>query len=358
MKKNFILFLFLVSLFACEKQKNNIPYYETSINKQVDLYISEVTKEFGIVGAAVAIIKDGEIIHKKYYGKSNLNYNISISDSTSFQLFSTSKIFSSVAIHKLIEEKKLHLDDQLVHYLNDLPKSWRSLKIKNLLTHSSGLPNIVKYDDDSLNVAKKKVYKDPIQFIPGNRFDYNQTNFWLLNRILKKISGKEFSNYIIETQFDKAKNSTIFNGNHSHVLKNRATHYSDYPKQGILRETNYIVPEYLYGASGQNITLDEFIKWNSRFENNKLLTKASKARIFKPFEYNKQANFGYGWEIMKLKEEFSYGFTGSKSTGYRIFPSKKMSIIVLTNGSKKGMSIDKRINKIAEIVNTQSSKNE
>lgn len=356
MRKTSVYLLLSILIFACNKQVKQDNSNINSIEKEIDQYISEASEEYGIVGSAVAVVKDEKIIYKKYYGKSNMDYNISISDSTLFQLFSTSKIFSSVAIHKLVEEEKLTLDDKLEDYLKDLPKSWRNIKIKNLLTHSSGLPDIRFYDKDSLHIAKEKIYKDSIQFVPGIKFAYNQTNFWLLNRILKKISGNEFPSYILKTQFDKTKAVTNFNGNFSHIVINRATNYSDYPKQGILRETDYIVPEFLYGASGQNITLDEFIKWNSRFENNELINEDSKSRIFKQFDYEQHFDFGYGWGIVKLNDEPSYGFTGSKSTGYRIFPNKNMSIIFLTNGSKRGMSIDKRINRIARIVDSELSK--
>ena len=117
--------------------------------------------------------------------------------------------------------------------------------------------------------------------------------------------------------------------------------------------SDYIVPAYLYGASGLNLTLDGFIEWNKKFENNELVNSTSKARIFRQFDFEEHTDFGYGWGIIKQGDEFSYGFTGGKSTGYRIFPSKNMSIIFLTNGSKRGMSIDKRMNRIAEIVNAE-----
>lgn len=356
MKKISFYLILTIVLFACNKEKKQKASTINPLENKIDQYIREVSKEFGIVGIGTAVIKDGKIIHKKYYGKANLAYNISFSDSTFFQLFSTTKIFSSVAIHKLIEEGKLNLEDEISIYLDDLPQAWRNIKVENLLSHSSGLPDMRFYDKDSLQVAKSKIYKDSIQFSLGKKWDYNQTNFWLLDRILEKLEGKKIAEFIKETQFKDFESSTIFNGNFSHIIKNRATNYLDYPKQGILRESDYIIPSYLYGASGQNITLDGFIEWNRKFENNELINQDSKSRIFKQFDFEKHTDFGYGWGIVKLNNELSYGFTGGKSTGYRIFPSKNMSIIFLTNGSKRGMSIDKRINRIAEIVDSELSK--
>ena len=177
MRKTFVYLLLLSTLIIAFKKPDQ-PDNKNSVEQKIDQYINEVTEEFGIVGTAVAVIKNGEIIYKKYNGKANLTYAIPFSDNTLFQLFSTTKIFSSVAIHKLIEDGKLNLEDKISIYLDDLPQTWQKIKVKNLLSHSSGLPDIRFYDQDSLHVAKRKIYADSIQFSSDKKWAYNQTNFW------------------------------------------------------------------------------------------------------------------------------------------------------------------------------------
>lgn len=252
---------------------------DSLLTKKINSYINEISTKNDIPGLALAIIKNGSLIHKKYYGFSNLDYDIPVNDKTKFPLFSTSKIFASVAVHKLIEQNKLKLEDEIAQYLDDLPEDWKNVQVKNLLSHSSGLPEIAVYEREPEDVAKSKVYKDSIKFDAGNKFDYNQTNFWLLNLISKRVSNKTLADHIMENQFLASDSSAVFEGNSLAILKNRATSYSDYPKKGFLRETDYNNPEYLYGASGFNITLNGFVDWDKKFDSNEIINKSSKLRL-------------------------------------------------------------------------------
>lgn len=339
----FLLILFITTnLFSQNTQK-------------LDDYIAIISKENNIPGVALAIIKDGNVIHKKFYGESNLDYDIKVSENTLFPLFSTTKIFATVAIHKLIQEEKISLQDKVSKYLDSLPISWRNIKIQNLITHSSGLPEIAAYERDAESVAKKKVYNDSINFEPGEKFDYNQTNFWLLNRIVHKIEGISLSEYIMKTQFPENEKSALFDGSSSNIVENRATSYWDYPVQGYLRETDYSNPPYLYGASGFNITLSCFIDWNKRFDNNKIINEESKKRLFKPFKYQKPKSYTNGWYMDEINGNISYYYTGSFSTGYKKFIKKDLTIIFLTNGSEKLLRVNSIMKHIAELVDPEFS---
>ena len=119
-------------------------------------------------------------------------------------LHSLTKIFVSTAIFQLIENNQLTLEDYINEHLDDLPTNWGNVQIQHLLSHSSGLPEIVKYGDLPFEQAKNKVYNDDFQFKTGERFGYTQTNFWLLNRLIKKVSSQNLEDYILENQFDSS----------------------------------------------------------------------------------------------------------------------------------------------------------
>ncbi len=164
--KIIFLFTFLaVNFITFGQTKNN------SFDKKIDSYLNEIKIEKEISGIALAIIKNNNLVFKKYYGFSNLDYEVPITDKTIFPLFSTSKIFATVAVHKLIQEKKLNLGDKISKYLTGLPVNWKNIQIKNLLSHSSGLPEIAVYEKEPEEVAKTKVYKDPLKFKKGYNFD-------------------------------------------------------------------------------------------------------------------------------------------------------------------------------------------
>ena len=96
---------------------------------------------------AVGVVKDEKILFEGYYGKENAEGNNPINENSIFRIYSTSKLISTVGIFQLIEKGKLSLDDKISKYLENLPKEWKNVKIKNLLSHSSGIPNIIRYKD-------------------------------------------------------------------------------------------------------------------------------------------------------------------------------------------------------------------
>ncbi|WP_136667999.1 serine hydrolase [Flavobacterium sp. H122] len=345
MAKNFkILSVISIILFclSCNGQEKNkdIP--------KISEYISEVQKQYKIPGLAVAVIKNGEIIHKMNYGTANIENAVPVTDKTLFPLFSTTKIFSVLAVYQLIEQKKLKLDDSISLHINDLPGGWKNIKIENLLTHSSGLPDIVAYETENQEeIAKNKVYNDPIKFIPGNQFDYNQTNFWLLKRIVEKTVGKTFPSYIIETQFPLAKNDVLFEGSSLKVVKNLSYGYVNTENSVLKRNWNF--PQYMYGASALNLTLDNFIEWNKKFDEGSFITETTKKQLLKPFDYKVQRNFSYGLDLIKINGKLSYGFSGGVATAFRKFPETGLTVILLANG----MFIpNEKLGGINEVVNT------
>ena len=326
---------------------------KTKLNIEINEYIEEVQKQYNIPGLALAVIKNGKVIHKMNYGIANIEHSVPVNDKTLFPLFSTTKVFSVLAVHQLIEQKKLTLHSKISEYLTDLPDSWKTIKIENLLSHSSGLPDIVAYENDKEEeVAKNKVYKDSIKFIAGNQFDYNQTNFWLLKCIVEKLVGKTLSNYILETQFPSSKSDVIFEGNSLKVIKNLSYGYINSESQDSILKRNWNFPNYMYGASALNLTLTNFIEWNKKFDDGLFISETTKKQLLKPFNYKQQRDFCYGLDLIKVNGELSYGFSGGVATAFRKFPDDNLTIILLTNGmfipNGKLVGINEVVNNIAK----------
>ena len=317
-------------------------------NKEIDNYISKIQKQYNIPGLALAVIKNGEVLHKKNYGLANIELSVPVTDKTLFPLFSTSKVISVVAVYQLIEQKKISLDNYISDFLNDLPDSWKKVQIKNLITHSSGLPDIVGYGSDNEEDAKQKVYKDSIKFSPNKQFDYNQTNYWLINRIFQKVVGKTLSKYILDTQFQSSLQSVVYEGNNMKLVNNLSYGYIYSLNNKQFLKRNWSFPEYLYGAAALNMTLNAFVEWNKRFDNNKIISEKTKAQLFTPFNYEVKRDFTYGLDLLTNNGEISYGFSGGVSTAFRKFKNNNLTIILLANG--QFIPTDK-LNGINEVVN-------
>ena len=317
-------------------------------DKELKSYISQVQKQYNIPGLALAIIKNGKVIYKTNYGLANVELSVPVTDKTLFPLFSTSKVISVIAFYQLVEQKKLTLENYISEFITDLPDSWKKVQIKNLITHSSGLPDIVNYSSDKEEDAKQKVYRDTIKFEPSKRFDYNQTNYWLINRIFQKVVGKTLSKYIMDTQFQSSLGSVAYEGNNMKVVKNLSYGYLNTPNSNQLVKRNWSFPEFLYGAAALNMTLNSFIEWNNKFDNGELISEKTKTQLFTAFNFEEPRDFTYGLEIIRLNSELSYGFSGGISTAYRKFINKNMTVILLANGMF--IPTDK-LNGINEVVN-------
>ena len=345
-----LLILLTASVFPQFSEKN-------SINQKVDDYINKMMKRHKIPGVALAIIKDGEVTHKNYYGKAVLAHDVPVTEKTIFRIYSTTKLFVATGIFKLIEEGKLSLEDDVIKYVDGLPKTWHKLKVKHLITHSSGLPDMTpfrKFQNLTEEQAKEIVFNEPIKSQPGELYSYNQTNFWLLQKIIEKTSGQKFVDFIMNHQFVNKSKNAFFNADSRDIIPNRTLPYFPFTNNRIQIDVSYS-GEYLMSANGFNITLDEFIKWNKKFDDDDFLKRETKDAMWKPFEYQKPRKFAYSWGIYPLNDRDSYGFTGGLVTGFRKVPKDKLDIILLTNGFDQYFRVDDVIDYVAGIVDEDLS---
>lgn len=161
---------------------------------------------------------------------------------------------------------------------------------------------------------------------------YNQTNYWLLNRIFQKVVSKTLSNFIIDTQFPSSLSSVIFEGNNLKVVENLTYGYINIPNSNQFLKRNWSFPEYEYGAAALNMTLSSFIEWNKKFDNNELISEKTKEQLLTPFDYEISRDFTHGLDLIKHNGDISYGFSGGVSTAFRKFKKENLTIILFANG--------------------------
>lgn len=350
-----LLLVFLFIFNSC-KQEKNVSKNET-VNK-FDTYIQGLMEVHEIPGMAIAIIKDGEILHKGSYGWTSLAKDKAINEHTIFRLYSLSKLNTTVAIFKLIEENKLSLNDKLSDHFNNFPEKWQNITIRNLLSHSSGLPDIreltTELGDSSISDENfiKLVFDKEMDFVTGEEWSYNQTNFLLLKALIEKTTNISFEDYVLKTQFaSSSSKEVLFSANPFDSIPNRTTYYS------FDKETNaYKIKTETPGKrnnplSGVNITLDEYIAWNERMDGNKLLTSQTKDLMWTPFNFTKSdREFLNGWDVYDSNEYKSFGFSGGGVTGFRKYLDKDLTIMVFTTGFKYYSVHNKAIDHIAGLV--------
>lgn len=329
--KNFLLLLtFLVSITA---------YCQTT---KIDDFIKTKMTERNIPGLQLAIVKKEQIILSKSYGIANIEDDIKVDDSTTFAINSMTKAFTGVAIMQLQEQGKLDIEDPIQDYLDNLPESWRNITIKQCLTHTSGLPNMMN-DYAEILATWEEVQQLPIVFEPNTDFEYNQTNYTILGKIINKLSGMSFQKFIQEHQLKPVNaNRTIEAGfgHYEAVIPHSARGYSNF-KTGNLTHAYEYFPEDMRTAAGMSSTALDLANWHIALQNGELISKQSLKQLWTPAILNngKTKAFGgnlngyaIGTPIMLMDSgEKIVATIGGGRVAALTFPDKETTIIILTN---------------------------
>lgn len=330
-----LFFLLLLLLYtSCSNQKKN--NNTVTIKNEIDTYLTKTMELHNIPGLALAVVEDNKIVYENYFGISSLEKNKPVDKNILFRIFSATKLITSTGVFQLIQNKQLSLEDKISKYIDDLPLPWQEVKIKNLLSHSSGLPDIIKYkstltDEELMG----KLFKDKMNFAIGKQFQYNQTNYWLLAQIIEKITGMSFNDYVIKNQFDNSTNGVLFSSNSLENIPNRATRYFYNEKTKEFEEDTNNSGKRGHSGNGLNITLKRFIEWNRKFDKNLLLNNKTKSEMWKPFNFTNQKDiFLHGWSSIQVNGLDSYGFSGGNLAAFRKFTDNKTTIVLLSNGYK------------------------
>ncbi|HNP17189.1 MAG TPA: serine hydrolase [Fulvivirga sp.] len=345
-----VIYLFiLISAVSCTKKA-----IDTDVASQIENYVKEEILIQEIPGLALGVIKNGAVVYKGYFGKTDWNNTNPVNEDTTFPVYSITKLIVSTAIFQLVEENRISLEDSISSYLKNLPEHWENIQVKHLLTHSSGLPdfhvNEGNISDEDIWI---KLINEGMHFEKGYQFEYNQTNYWLLAQIIETITGKPFEKIVLTNQFQNSERGVFFSSDLSKEVDNGAKRHEYNNEKGEYNISKIYGGKRYHAANGLNITLNELIEWNSLLDNNELLSSEQKRDMWKSFQYgNQQDEFLHGWHVYKLNGVQSFGFTGGSQTGFRKFVDRDLTIIILTNGYKYFSPHNDIINRVAGIMDS------
>lgn len=292
----------------------------------------------------VLISKNDSVMLEKAYGFADYEWNVKNTIDSKFSLASVSKQFTAVAIMQLTEKKLLSLDDPLSKYFSDFPKG-EKITLKMMLTHNSGL----QMDFDELYLSKTNLDKDsvynyltkkPLLFEPGTSTAYSNIGYYFLGRIIEKVSGKSYAEYLKENVFDKAKMYNSGVSTNDAIVDKMTQLY--YLKNNKLVKNPYIDWSCNLGHDGIYATAEDLYLWNKAlFDSETILSEESKKEMFTP--YNEQ-NFGFGVVINPFYNQghqliaHDGGFYGAM-TSFNKYTQDKVFITVLSNNQSKSYYI-------------------
>lgn len=327
----------------------------------IDVFVKTQMQKRRIPGLQLAIVRHGKIIKTGNYGLANVQDSIPVSNKTVFTINSITKAFTGIAILQLVEAGKLDLSAPISKYLTDLPETWKAVTIQQLLSHTSGIPDIVDEEESVLIAANgedawKKVVQLPNDFKSGEKFSYNQTNYLLLGQIIDKLSEMSFQEFITKEQLMKVgMTKTIKSGFGAtkEIVIDAAPSYQY--SRGKLNNMFFSFPPFLQTAAGMSSTAKEMADWVIALQNMQLLKqRSSLAALWAPAILNNGGTGGFngllngyaaGWPVIKRESHPAVAPVGGGRAAVFVYPNDDLSIIVLTNLS--GGSPDGFIDELA-----------
>jgi D-alanyl-D-alanine carboxypeptidase len=308
----------------------------------VDAYVQRVMAKRHIPGASVAVVKDGKVVLAKGYGLASVELGVPATADTVYQLASVTKTFTATAIMLLARDGKLSLDDKITERLPDLPEAWKGVTVRHLLSHTSGIKSYTSVKDFHKSTRKDfapheilgLVAKEPLEFRPGEKWDYSNTGYFLLGMLIEKTAGKPYGEFMAERVFQPLEMTRTRANDLRAIVPNRAQGYEWDGKD--LRNGEYVSPSQPYAAGMLLSSVNDLVKWDAALSGHTLLDEKSLERMWTPTRLSdgSEAGYGCGWEISKVNghRRVSHG-GGIKgfSTEFARFPDDRLTVIVLTN---------------------------
>lgn len=351
MKIKISLLILILATFSAFSQTDSI-----------DTFIESQMKLRKIPGLQLAITKNGKIIKAKSYGIANIEDSIKVDNQTTFAINSMTKSFTGVAIMQLMEEGKVSLEKPISTYLDNLPDDWKNISIKELLTHTSGIPDMMN-SEAKLVTSWEDVQKLPMVFKPGEDFQYNQTNYLLIGRIIDKLSGMNFEKFIQERQLKLiSANRTIEAGfgHYQSVIPHAARGYTFFINGSLTHTGCEEFPREFRTAAGMSSTAIELAKWYIALQNGTLLTNPnSLALLWTPAVLKNGKTKGWGGALnayaigtpvmVQANKANVIASAGGARAAALTFVDENITIVVLTN--LQGSFPERFIPKILELIN-------
>jgi CubicO group peptidase (beta-lactamase class C family) len=357
MTKTIFNFAWLILLISINTYAQDFKIDTTKINQ----FLKEIHEKNQFDGIALIAYKDS-IVYKNSFGYSNNELKTRFSDSTKFQIASLSKQFTSFGILILEQENKLSIDDYVFKHLPEFP--FKNVKIKHLMSHTSGLPSFVNSmwkdldtnkingNEDMLLMLKSNKY--PLQWIPGSKWEYSDIAYCTLATVIEAKSKINFKKFMSEKIFKpagmtntSAELSTDFRNIKTSNLAIGYAYDSNTNKKLIaynLPKNNFIYwLGGFYGDGSVISTTKDLLKWDNALYEGKIIHPKTLKKAMTPTRLNEgdivkswwKTSYGLGWFLSKSEKFGKVQNHIGVHPGYRSSmtrcPEKHLTIIILSN---------------------------
>lgn len=312
------------------------------LRAKIDKLATDALTKSGVPSASVAIVKDGKIVYLNAYGDARLEPKTPATPTMRYSIGSISKQFTAVAMLLLQEDGKLSLDDKVSKFVPDLTRA-NEVTIRQLLSHTSGyqdywpqdyvMPMMLK----PVTAAKilDQWARKPLDFDPGTKWQYSNTNYVIAGVIIEKASGKPLLQFLREKIFVPLGMKSVANIDEQKLGDTDPTGYLRYAL-GPLRAAPKEGPGWLFAAGELAMTAEDLAKWNISIMDQKLLRPASYRELEREAQLSNGLGARYGLGVSVNMEGGHRAVShGGEVSGFTaesvVFPDERVAVVALTN---------------------------
>lgn len=252
-------------------------------------------------GFSVTVMRGETIIYSKGMGFSDVATSTPMWSESMFQVGSVTKQFTAAAIMRLSEQGKLTLDDDVTRYVPELPSRESVITLRNLMNHTSGLPEYTRYLVDPyaplplgsmINLIKDK----PMQFTPGSNWAYSNTGFYLLGSVIERVSGKSYGAFVHdELTAPLGLMKSGYCGQSAQLAP--PSGYVELNSRGSFTPVNAIEPSNAYAAGGLCSTGPDLVRWSKWLASGRVVSSESYSAMTAPTRYGGSGLIAYGYGL-------------------------------------------------------------
>lgn len=296
-------------------------------------------------GGVVLVRKGDQVLLREGFGLADVENRVPMTADKVLPLASVTKQFTAFAVLQLVQSGKLKLDQPVGELLPTLPPALGKVSLRQLLTHSSGVKNISRIAEsraarrNEARVADLIAYfRDlPLEFEPGTRFEYSNSNYILLTAVIEAVTGASYAEHMRQAVFEPLAMADTRVGSHTELVSNRAHGYR--LVEGKLQNADFISMSQPQGAGSLISTVDDLNRWDRALSEGRLVASPLMAQAFAKVTLNdgKSMPYGFGWMVGQVQGEPSNehsGFINGFSSYTLRVPAQQLYVTVLTNSEQ------------------------
>jgi CubicO group peptidase (beta-lactamase class C family) len=314
-----------------------IPLSGIEFSSKFDEYMNAQMRAHSFSGS-ILVAQSGKLLLTKGYGMADAELGVLNTSSTKFRLGPVTQQFTAMAILELEEEGKLDVQNSVCKHIPECPNNWQEVKIVNLLTHTSGIPNFTDFTDyEKTHVMPTTVpellahfEKQPLEFKPGEKLKYSSAGYEVLGAVIENVSREPYAKYLAQHIFEPLEMRDTGYDSAKRIMPQRASGYRREGDTDTFANAPYLDISIPYSAGGLYSTVEDLYRWDRALYSEKLVSKKTLNQMFTPF----RDGYGFGWKILKEFQRRVLVYAGSIngfSAAIRRYPDDDACVIVLGN---------------------------